>query len=390
MNDLNGFAQLFSPSLFDDLPYLHDVGARSFGSLDSISNQYISPNQDAASLRSFDFDYGFGLINANAAVSMALGLDHSFSNPPDPLINSYGPSLINVPAVWDQGYTGRDIIVAVIDTGIDLNHPDLAGSFWQNPREIPGDRLDNDNNGYIDDLYGYDFVSRDNNPRHTTSREQHGTHVAGIITANRNGADAIDSNNRTYEVTGIAYDALIMPIRVLNSSGRGTSQAVASGIRYAADNGAHIINLSLGSPMISNLELEAIRYAEQKGLVVVAASGNHGYTAVVPEYPARLAATADFGIAVGAVNRNNQVAQFSNPAGDQPSYPFVVAPGVSILSTIPNGNYALLSGTSMAAPHVSGVLALMLQANPSLTPRQIKDILSYTSTPIASRDLPTS
>ncbi|MDX1977769.1 MAG: S8 family peptidase [Pseudanabaenaceae cyanobacterium bins.68] len=376
MNDFSGFADLFSSSSFD---YLDTFRPQGFDT----SDRYLALNSETTIQSSFDFDYGFGLINANAAVSMALGLASNFSPVPDPLVNSYGADLIDVPAVWAQGYTGRDVVVAVIDTGIDLNHPDLAGSFWRNPDEIAGDRLDNDNNGYVDDLTGYDFVSRDGNPIHTTSRELHGTHVAGIISANRNGVNAIDSNNQTYEVTGIAYDALIMPIRVLNSSGRGNSQAVASGIRYAVDNGADIINLSLGSPMISNLELEALRYAEQKGVVVVAAAGNNGYTAVVPEYPARLAATEDFGIAVGAVDRNQQVAQFSNPAGDQASYPFVVAPGVSILSTIPNGNYGILSGTSMAAPHVTGVVALMLQANPNLTPTQVKDILSQTAGAIA-------
>ncbi len=331
---------------------------------------------------SFDSEFGYGLVDAGAAIAIALSLKSPLSDVSDPLINSYGASLVNAPEAWTLGYTGKGVVVAVIDTGIDLNHPDLATSFWQNLNEIPGDGKDNDNNGYVDDINGYDFASRDANPQNSSSREYHGTHVAGIITANRNGTNATDRSNIRYEVTGIAYDAQIMAVRVLNSAGRGTAQSVAQGIRYAADNGAKVINLSLGSPMTSGIEQDALRYAEEKGVVVVSASGNSGYTSVAPDYPARLAATSNFGIAVGAVNRNKQVAGFSNPAGTSvQQYPFVVAPGVSILSTTPNNSFSFLSGTSMATPHVAAVVALMLQANPNLTPAQVKKIISETANP---------
>jgi subtilisin family serine protease len=341
---------------------------------------YLNPGFNVSS--DFDGEYGFGLVDAAAAISLALGLKSPLADVADPLINSYGAALVSAPEAWIQGYTGKGVVVAVIDTGIDLNHVDLVNSFWRNSDEIAGDGVDNDRNGYIDDINGYDFASRDSNPINSSSREIHGTHVAGIITANRNGANATDRNNTRYEVTGIAYDAQIMAVRVLDSNGRGSAQSVAQGIRYAADNGADVINLSLGSPMTSGIELDALRYAEGKGVIVVSASGNSGYTSVLPDFPARLASTNDFGIAVGAVDRNKQVASFSNPAGELKSqYPFVVAPGVSILSTTPNNNYSFLSGTSMATPHVSGVIALMLEANPNLTPAQIKTIISQTANP---------
>jgi subtilisin family serine protease len=348
--------------------------------IDSLNTDALNPGFMVTS--DFDTEFGFGLVDAAAAIGLALGLKTALADVSDPLINSYGASLVGAPEAWIKGYSGKGVVVAVIDTGIDLKHSDLVDSFWRNPNEIAGDGIDNDQNGYVDDLNGYDFAGRDSNPINSSSREIHGTHVAGIITANRNGANAADRSNKPYEVTGIAYDAEIMAIRVLDSSGRGSARSVAQGIRYAADNGANVINLSLGSAMTSGVELEALRYAEEKGVVIVSASGNSGFTAVAPDFPARLAATNDFGIAVGAIDQNKKVASFSNPAGElDQQYPFVVAPGVSILSTTPNSNYSFLSGTSMSTPHVSAVVALMLQANPKLTPNQVKQIISETANP---------
>ena len=135
----------------------------------------------------------------------------------------------------------------MIDSGVQLNHPDLVDSIWENTDEILGDGIDNDGNGYVDDRFGWDFIGNDNNP---TDSNSHGTHVAGIIAAANNGSGA----------TGVAPDAQIMPIRVLGQSGAGSNRAVASGIYYAVDNGADIINLSLGGSFSSQIRT-ALQYA---------------------------------------------------------------------------------------------------------------------------------
>jgi subtilisin family serine protease len=259
------------------------------------------------------------------------------------------------------------VVVAVVDTGVDYTHPDLDANIWTNPGEIAGDAIDNDGNGFIDDIRGWDFINNDNNPMDDDS---HGTHVAGTIAAENN---AIGN-------TGVAYNAKIMPVKVLGPNG-GSSTAVAAGIRYAANNGAKVINLSLGGGSASTAMTEAIRYAvETKGATVVIASGNEGRTR--PSFPASL--TNTWGISVGAVDRNSRLASFSNRAGQQ-TVDYVVAPGVNVLSTTPNNTYSSYSGTSMATPHVAGVVALMLSANPTLTPAQIEQLVTQTANPAGVR-----
>ncbi|MCS7227214.1 MAG: S8 family serine peptidase, partial [Gloeomargarita sp. SKYB31] len=231
-------------------------------------------------------------------------------------------------------------------------------NMWLNSREIPGNRIDDDGNGFVDDVYGWDFVNNDNDPMDGNG---HGTHVAGTIAALRN----------DFGITGVAYNARIMPVRVLDDRGSGLTSWVARGIRYAADNGAHVINLSLGGGF-SQVVYDAIRYATSRGAVVVMAAGNDGWPN--PGHPAWSA--TEFGLSVGAVNQNNQIAWFSNRAGTDPNRRHVVAPGVEILSTTPNNTYRMYNGTSMATPHVAGVVALMLSANPNLTPAQARDIIA--------------
>jgi subtilisin family serine protease len=192
----------------------------------------------------------------------------------------------------------------------------------------------------------------------------HGTHVAGTIAAENNG----------FGVTGVAYSAKIMPVKVLGGDGSGSYDAIASGIRYAANNGAQVINLSLGGSASSSLIADAVRYALGKGSVVVMAAGNEGRSQ--PSFPANLARTS--GIAVGAIDRSDRLASFSNRAGRQIN-DYLVAPGVSIRSTTPNNTYSTFSGTSMATPHVSGVVALLLSANPNLKPAEVETILVQTA-----------
>ncbi len=310
----------------------------------------------------FSSQYGYGLVNAAAAVARAVGRFSPFPDQPTfGGTNDWGANLVNAPEVWAQGYTGQGVIVAVVDTGVDYTHPDLAGRIWVNTGEIPNNGRDDDANGFIDDVRGWDFVSRDNTP---FDEQGHGTHVSGTIAA----------TNNDFGVTGIAYNAQIMPVRVLGADGSGTYANIALGVRYAADNGARVINLSLGGPNPAPEILAAIQYANQRGALVVISAGNSGESQ--PGYPARYA--NQVGIAVGAVDINTQLADFSNRAGNTP-LSYVVAPGVNVYSTTPNNTYSYFNGTSMAAPHVAAVAALMLSANPTLTPAQLVSILAATA-----------
>jgi subtilisin family serine protease len=273
-------------------------------------------------------------------------------------VNDWGLNGVQAPEVWAQGYTGSSVVVAVIDTGIDLDHVDLDSNIWVNAGEIAGNHRDDDGNGFVDDVYGWDFANDDNNP---TDIAGHGTHVAGIVAAERNGTGA----------TGVAYGAQVMAVQVLDSRGSGTILDVAAGIRYAVDNGADIINLSLGAPFGSTVLLSALRYALLHDVLVVAASGNDG--AASPSFPAAYSAVLSNVISVGAHTAQDRLAAFSNREGNGVQ---VDAPGVSIYSTIPGNRYANWSGTSMAAPYVSGVAALAWAANPSLGASQLRDLIT--------------
>lgn len=304
--------------------------------------------------------YGDGLANAAAAVARAIKKS-PFRNVPNYGGYNWGLDAIQAPEVWARGYTGKDVVVAVIDTGVDFTHADLDKNIWVNRGEVFGNGIDDDCNGYVDDVIGWNFVDNNNNPM---DYDGHGTHVAGIIAA----------ENNSFGTIGVAFDSKIMPIRVLGDNG-GTSRNVAKGIIYAADNGADVINLSLGAKGYSSEIAEAVRYATEQGSIVVMAAGNDG--APEPYYPAHLA--THWGIAVGAIDYTGYVADFSNQAGSDPKLRYVVAPGVDIYSTFPNNDYEFMSGTSMAAPFVSGIAALMLSANPYLSPEQTRQILAGTA-----------
>ncbi|MEG4391308.1 S8 family serine peptidase [Microcoleus sp. BROC3] len=317
----------------------------------------------------YNINYGYGLVNANAAVSHTLNRSTLFPALPDLGGKNWTLDVINAPEVWNQNITGNGIVVAVVDTGVDYTHPDLDGNIWQNTDEIAGNGIDDDRNGFIDDIRGWDFVSSDNDPRDQIDNNPigkgfygHGTHIAGSIAAERN----------DFGITGVAYNAKIMPVRVWPASSPGSPNNVAAGIRYAADNEANVINLSGSYP--SNQVNDAIEYANNKGSVVVMSAGNLGFSQ--PNYPAR---NADrWGIAVGSIDVRGRMADTSNRSGFTP-LDYLVAPGVDISSTIPDDDYKVESGTSMAAPHVAGVAALVLNANPTLTPAQVESILTTTA-----------
>ncbi|MEH2170954.1 MAG: S8 family peptidase [Nostoc sp.] len=317
-------------------------------------------SENAFSAQNYNSTNGYGLINGAAAVARAIN-QNTFADVPDLGGNNWGADLVKAPEVWAHGYTGKGVVVAVVDTGVDYNHEDLKNNIWTNSKEIAGNGIDDDGNGYVDDNYGWNFADQNNN---TLDDNGHGTHVSGTIAG----------ENNNYGVTGIAYDAKIMPVKALDSSGSGSYSSISKGIRYAVDNGANVINLSLGGGS-SNRTLEsAIDYASSKGVIVVMAAGNDGDSS--PDYPARYASKS--GIAVGAVDKNSNLADFSNRSGTN-EIAYVTAPGVKVYSSVPNNQYATYSGTSMAAPHVAGIVALMLSANPNLTDAQVRQIVTETA-----------
>jgi len=256
----------------------------------------------------------------------------------------WGLDRLGAPEAWSAGYTGSGITVAVIDTGVDYTHSDLDGNIWINSGEIDGNGVDDDGNGFIDDVRGWNFDANTNNVMDDNS---HGTHVAGTIAGENNGTG----------ITGVAYNAKIMAVKVLSGSGSGTLRSVANGIRYAANNGAKVINLSLGGGGSAEL-LDAVSYATSRGAVVVMAAGNEA--AASPSYPG--AYSQYYGLTVGAVDSSGNLASFSNRAGAT-TVDYVTAAGVNVYSSVPGNGYASYSGTSMATPHIAGAMALLQQAN---------------------------
>lgn len=274
------------------------------------------------------------------------------------LHNTGGPEAkenadISAPEAWHVTTGDRKVIVAVIDTGIDYFHEDLAPNLWTNAREIPANGVDDDGNGFVDDLYGYDFVSDDSDP---FDDNQHGTHVAGTIGA---------KGNNALGTVGVCWDVSLMAVKAFDENGNGTVADAIGAISYAVANGARIINASWGLDERSKALEEAAAHAANAGVLIIAAAGNSRSEA--PSYPASFETV----LSVGATDARDVRALFSNYG------PFVdvAAPGNEIISTLPENSYGMLSGTSMAAPHVSGMAALVLARFPAYTRQEVFDIL---------------
>jgi subtilisin family serine protease len=283
--------------------------------------------------------------------------------PNDPLFPQlYGLQITGAPLAWDAA-SGAGTVVAVIDTGVDRNHPDLAANMWTNPGEIPNNGIDDDANGFIDDLIGWDFHSGDNDPM---DDHGHGTHVAGTAAA---------VGNNGIGVVGMAFGTRVMAVKGLGQNGSGSTSRLAQGIVYAAENGADVLNNSWGGGGIGGVLVDAVATARALGAVVVAAAGNESGSADFRQ-PAGIPGV----IAVGASDAADAIAGFSNH-GEVLS---VAAPGVAVLSLraanagglgtsgIVAGQYQLLSGTSMATPHVAGLAAVLLSALPGLTDDEVR------------------
>src|SRR4030042_5959750 len=247
---------------------------------------------------------------------------------------------IDAPEAWDLNIGSGNVIVAVIDSGVYVQHPDLAANIWVNPGEIPGNGIDDDLNGLIDDINGWDFFDNEKDPNDLNG---HGTHVAGTIGA---------VGNHNNGVAGVSWGAKIMALNFTAADGSGSTSDAIKCIEYANAKGAHVINNSWGGGSYSQALKDAI---DASPAVVVCASGNDGFNNdVISHYPSNYSSSNL--IAVAATDQNDNPAYFSN-------YGFalvdVAAPGVNILSIFNNGGYGYKNGTSMAAPHVSGLAALL-------------------------------
>ena len=278
-------------------------------------------------------------------------------------------SRINAPAAWDLSQGRPDVLVAVIDTGVDYNHPDLADRIWKNPGESDQeDGIDNDNNGYVDDIFGYCTASPNDpskpyDPMDDNS-EGHGTRVAGIIAA---------STNNSLGIAGVDWNCEILPVKVLEADGYGTSESFINGIYYAMDQGAEIINMSLGGSNYSDLERDAIWEAYNSGIILIAASGN-SYGEIA--YPAAYMPV----ISVGATGLGDQACSFSNYG----SRLDIMAPGMDILSSSMDSSYQTGNGTSFSAPIVSGVAALLLGQNTAMGLTELEWVLEHSSDMLAA------
>lgn len=309
--------------------------------------------------------------------------------PTDPFYSAQSAylALIQAPEAWDVELGLDSVLVAVLDSGLDLTHPDLQGRFWTNPLEDEDNRLDDDNNGCVDDRHGCSFVSEESIDSSCTEPAQglvtddngHGTFVSGIIAAQASNGIG---------VSGVAPGVTVVPVKILDCKGGGTAVEAAQGILYAARIGARVANISFGADGESVTLATAIREAyDRYGMVIIAATGNEGGSRVT--FPARLPQTI-------------AVASSGTPADPSARSPFsdwgpevsFAAPGLNIISTLPpefcsNGwqcvegqPYAVSSGTSFAAPIASALAALLISHTPFLTPEQVRGIIMSTAEPL--------
>ena len=305
-------------------------------------------------------------------------------NPNDPRFNEqYALPLIGAPQAWDTRTgsigTGK-VVIGVIDQGIDFNHPDLAANIWTNPGEIDGNHIDDDGNGFVDDFHGFNFVDNNGTTFSGLATEDHATHVAGIAGA---------AGNNNVGIAGVNWSVGLMSLRFLDEDGFGNTLKAIDAIQYArtmrnlwvstgGTKGANIrvLNASFGGALFSQQFLDAINQANTAGLLFVAAAGNvdngtlEPNNDLVPHFPSNFAAPNI--ISVAASNSSDALTSFSHFGATTVD---IAAPGNAILSTTPNNTYSSFSGTSMAAPQVSGAAALLWAQNPNLTVQQVKNIL---------------
>jgi len=282
--------------------------------------------------------------------------------------SQWGMTKIQAPTAWNTTTGDQDVLVAVIDTGIDASHVDLDDNMWANAGETGTDGdgadkstngLDDDGNGYVDDWRGWDFYNNDNDPSDDNS---HGTHVAGTI-------GAVGDNNTG--VAGICWDVSLVGVKFLGADGYGSTADAIDAVQYATSIGADIQNNSWGGCGASDDLEDAIKNANSNGVLFVAAAGNeNSNNDSVPSYPSSYEVPNI--VSVAATDEDDKLASFSNYGANSVD---LAAPGVNILSTVPGDSYDSFQGTSMAAPHVTGAAALLMSANAGLTHLDVKGAL---------------
>jgi len=277
---------------------------------------------------------------------------------------------INAVSAWDITTGSSQVLIGVIDTGVDYTHPDLAANIWTNPGEVAGNGIDDDGNGFVDDVRGWDFSNNDNDPMDDNG---HGTHTSGTI-------GAVGDNGTG--VTGVNWNVMILPIKFLSSSGSGSTANAIEAVNYATMMGVTLTSNSWGGGGYSQALQDAIQEAGDAGILFVAAAGNTGADSdIYPHYPASY--PLDNIVSVAATDHNDQLAGFSTRGVVTVD---LAAPGVNVLSTIPGGAYGQASGTSMACPHVAGVLGLVYARFPGISHLDAKDLVLNAADPLPALD----
>ncbi len=298
------------------------------------------------------------------------GLQNKGANEPDRSGTTTTPERglsgadVNAVEAWKITKGSRDVVIAVIDTGIDWRHPDLAANMWTNDGEIPGNGIDDDKNGYIDDIHGWNAALKNGNPMDGNG---HGTHCAGTI-------GGVHGNGG---VAGVMADVKMMAVKFLTDEGSGSLADAIVAIDYATKMNVDIMSNSWGGGGFSQALFDSIKAASDKGIIFTAAAGNSTTNNDVRDnYPSNY--RTENMVAVAAHAHTDQLASFSS-YGKRTVH--VAAPGRNVLSTTPNGQYAVFSGTSMATPHVSGVLGLLLAQEGRMPHRDMIERLNATSVP---------
>jgi subtilisin family serine protease/PKD repeat protein len=344
------------------------AGAESFG-LDRIFRLRMAPGRDPAevvaafsadpNVEYAELDYLAAFADAPDAAPFAPEASGPAAIiPNDPLYpEQWGLTAIQASAAWDVVTGTASIIIAVVDSGIDTSHPDLTPNLWVNPGEIPGNGIDDDNNGYVDDVHGWNFVSGSSD---IYDGNGHGTQVAGIIAA---------ATNNGLGMAGLCWNCRIMPVRVMAASGVANYSDIAAGVAYAAAKGASIINLSLGGYADSRTLRDAISAAVAQGVVVVGGAGNDNVA--TPFYPAAYGNV----LAVAGTTSDDTRAAFSNYG----TWVDVSAPAENITTTFRGGDWGASSGTSLGAPFASGLAALVRERWPDWTESAVRLHVARTS-----------
>jgi subtilisin family serine protease len=309
--------------------------------------EVLTPNENQIEFAEHDY-----VVKRSDSTVVANGL------PQTGIADDWGQQRIQAAAAWSQGYEGEGVIVAVVDSGVDITHPQLRNQLFTNAGEIPANGIDDDGNGLIDDVHGYDF---NENSAHVSDGSGHGTHVSGIILA----------EHAAGNIKGVAQKAKLLPLDFMDNSGAGNLSDAIQAMHYAADMGAKIINASWGGAPCSKSLQTAISDLGARGVLFMVASGNSGANLDTnPEYPAAYGMSNQ--VTVGASSPSDYMEGFSNYSD---ALVHLMAPGSSILSTIPNSRTEYLSGTSMATPFVSGAAAVLWGARPNATAAEIKAAL---------------